>query len=102
MGMSDRINQLSTSLQSTTKSTFSMVVGVSLKLVSSFIISFVISLVAQTMVGFGQLSFLFCLVVGTSLLLRLMWNWSLGATLIFNLFCILVALLLRMYILVAP
>jgi hypothetical protein len=102
MGISDRVNQITASLQNTTKSTFSSLLAITLKAGSSFLISFVVALIVQTIVGFGQFSFLLSLIVGTSLLMRLMWTWSIGATLIFNLVCALVALLLRMYILVAP
>jgi len=102
MSVTDRISQVASSVQNTAKITASNFISLSLKFVSSLVISFVVALVLQTLIGFGQLSFLLSLVLGTSALMRLMWNWSVGVTLVFDLICVLVALLLRMYILVAP
>lgn len=102
MSVTDRISQVASSVQNTAKITASNLISFSVKFVSSIVISFVVALVLQTLVGFGQLSFLLSLVLATSLLMRLMWKWSVGVTLVFDLICVLVALLLRMYILVAP
>ena len=102
MGITERMNQVAASMQNTAKSTGSFVTSMVLKSISALVISLVVALVAQTLIGFGQLSFLFTLVVGISLLMRLMWKWSIGVTLVFDLVCVLVALVLRMYILLAP
>ena len=73
-----------------------------LKVFSSFMVAVTVALIFQEMIGFGTFSFV---LIGVTLLLglvKMMKNWSLTSVLVFDLICILVALLLRVYILVAP
>lgn len=73
-----------------------------LKVFSSFMVAITVALIFQEMIGFGTFSFV---LIGVTLLLglvKMMKNWSLTSVLVFDLICILVALLLRVYILVAP
>ncbi len=102
MGITDKMNQIASTMQQSAKSTVHFSASLVLKTLSSLVISLVVALVLQTLIGFGQLSFLFTTIIGISSLMRLMWNWSIGVTLVFDLVCVLVALLLRMYILLAP
>jgi hypothetical protein len=72
------------------------------KFISAALIGLTLSLIFQELIGFGTFSFLLIIVVVTLALLRVMRFWSWGRLLIFDLICVLVALLLRMYILIAP
>ena len=56
----------------------------------------------QRMFGFQNLLFFFVIVLMTGALVRVSKNWGLVSVFIFNLICILVGALLRMYLEVAP
>lgn len=73
-----------------------------LKVCSAFMVAITVALVFQEMIGFGTFSFV---LIGITLLLglvKMMKKWNLTSVLVFDLICILVALLLRIYVLVAP
>ena len=56
----------------------------------------------QGLFGFENFLFLFVIVLVTGSVVRITRGWGLISVLIFNLFCILIGILLRMYIMVAP
>jgi hypothetical protein len=59
----------------------------------------------QVVMGYAEtdnlLVFAFVIVVTTAAFMRIAKNWGLTATLIFDLICVLVGMLLRLYIMVA-
>src|ERR1700754_4512389 len=61
-----------------------------------------LSLIGDHVLDYGWFSFILMLVTFTVLLIRLMKSWSWGYVAIFCLICVLIGLLLRMYILIAP
>ena len=73
-----------------------------LKAFSGFVLGLVLAIAGEEVVGYGSLSFWFIVVLFTGVFLRISRGWSLGGVLIYNLVCVLLGLLLRMYILVAP
>jgi hypothetical protein len=78
----------------------------SLKLFTGLVVGLVIALVAQEMLGHKQgeapLSFYFIIAVVTAAFLRISKNWAIAAILVFDLVCILIGIILRLYITVAP
>jgi len=91
MGITDKIKNTSTSALS-----------VALKLVTALAVALTIALIGQEMMSYGTVAFIFLMIVVVGGLVKLMSSWRVGAVLLFDLFCILVALLLRLYIQVAP
>ena len=73
-----------------------------LKILSGSLLGLTFALIGQEILGYGNLSFLFFIVVVAAAFLRITWRWKIAGVLIFNLICVLVAALLRAYILVAP
>jgi hypothetical protein len=73
-----------------------------LKLATGLLVALTIALIGQEMMGYGTFAFVFLMIVVTAGLLKIMSSWRLSAVLLFDLFCVLVALLLRLYIQVAP
>jgi hypothetical protein len=73
-----------------------------LKLITALMVGLTLSLILMELIGFGTFSFILVIAVVALALLRVMKYWSWGRVLIFDLICVLVALLLRMYILIAP
>lgn len=102
MGISDKMNQFASSMQSGVKNTGISLFSVLFKLISSLFFTFTVTLIAQEMIGFSTLGFVFMSFVLTSAMMRLFWTWSIGQVLIFDLICILSGLLMRLYIQVAP
>lgn len=77
-----------------------------IKVVSGFFLALTLALIIHEVLGKkegeGALSFTFMLVVFTGVFLRVAKKWSLTAVLVFDLLCILVGIILRLYIMVAP
>lgn len=88
--------------QDRVKTSTSQLVLFLVKLTSALVIGLTLALIGQELIQYGTFSFVLVIVVVGLTLLRIFkfWNWS--RLLVFDLICILVALLLRMYILLAP
>ena len=74
----------------------------SFKIFSGLLLSLTVALIFQEIIGFETISFV---LISCSMLLgflKLVKHWKLGSLLVFDLICVLSALLLRMYILIAP
>ncbi len=102
MGISDKVGQLVNSVQSGAKNASSSVFVWILKAITAFFVALTLAMVGQELVTYGTLSFVLVLLVAGFGLGKIMSGWSLGSVLIFDLICVLVALLLRMYVLIAP
>jgi hypothetical protein len=72
------------------------------KLLSGLFIGLTLALIAQEIIQYGIISLVFVIVVVTSCLLKIVKSWSWSHVFIFDLICVLIGLLLRMYILIAP
>lgn len=102
MGITDKMGQLVSSVQSGAKTASTSLLGWAIKLTTAFFFALVLSMIGQELMGYGFVSFLFVNLITIAVLLKIMMTWSMGSVLVFDLICVLVALLLRMYILVAP
>ena len=65
-------------------------------------IGMVFAHIFQQLFGFGNLLFFFVIVLATGAVVKMTRGWGFVSVVIFNLFCVLVGALLRMYIMVAP
>ena len=72
------------------------------KAITGLILGLTIALVGQEIFGFGNLLFIFVIALVGGLFFRKAREWQWTALFVFNLICVLIGLLLRMYILVAP
>jgi hypothetical protein len=76
-----------------------------LKFVSGAILGLTFALIMQVIMGYAEnenlLVFTFAIIITTAVFLRIAKGWGLTATLIFDLICVLVGMLLRLYIMVA-
>lgn len=72
------------------------------RLLSGMILGLTVTLVGQEATGYGTLTFWFVLIAVTTTFVRLSRSWSASGVLIFDLIAVLMALVLRMYILIAP
>ncbi len=74
----------------------------SLKIFTGLFLGLTLALIGDEIIDYGWFSFIFVIVAVCGALLRIMRAWSWAQVLIFNLICVLIGLLLRMYILIAP
>ena len=92
------VNTMQDKLKSSSASVSLLIV----KIYSGLVVGLTIALVGEEIFGFGTLSFSFVAVVILTAFLKVARSWSWMQLLIFDLVCLLVGLLLRMYVLVAP
>lgn len=102
MGLSDRMKGFANNMQDGVKSSSMNLFNFFLRLVTGLMLGLTLGLIGQELMGYGSFALLFCMVVVTALIVKLLSQWGIGKILIFDLICVLVAMLLRMYILVAP
>lgn len=102
MGISQGLGRISDQVQSGVRLTMWSILTWLLRLLSAAVIGLTVALVAQELMGFGFLAFLFVLVVVTGAVTRILKNWSMMGIVLFDLVCVLVGLGLKMYILLAP
>lgn len=72
------------------------------KLATGLFLGLTLALIGQEVIQYGVFSFLLVIVVVTASFMRIVKAWTWTHILIFNLICVLLGLLLRMYILIAP
>lgn len=102
MGISDKMSQFAGSVQSGVTKSSSSLLNTTLKIATALILGLVFTLIGAELFSYGQLLFTFVLLVVAALTYRVIRNFSLGQVLLFDLFCVLVGLVLRMYIMIAP
>jgi uncharacterized membrane protein YeaQ/YmgE (transglycosylase-associated protein family) len=73
-----------------------------LQIFTSLLLGLTLSLILQEVMGFGTLAFVFVMLVGALLVFRLLRTWTIFSNLVFLFICILVGMLLRMYVMLAP
>ncbi len=102
MGIASKVTQIASNVQQGAKTTSISIFGLIIKVITGFVLGLTFALIGQEMIQYGTFMFVFMMVLVWGLVFRLTMKWSVGSILIFDLICVLVALLLRMYILVAP
>jgi hypothetical protein len=102
MGITDKVSQIAGQVQDGVKTTSVSFASLALKLVTAFFVALTLSLIGQEMMGSGTFTFVFTMVLVVALVMKLIGKWNVGAVLLFDLFCVLVALLLKLYLQVAP
>jgi len=72
------------------------------KAMTGLFLGLTLALIGDQIIDYGVFAFLLVLVVTAGTLLKITRSWTWMHMLIFNLICVLIGLLLRMYILIAP
>jgi hypothetical protein len=100
--MSNRVAQLMGDVQEKMKWTVFGIGLFSLRLVSGLILGLTFALVFEEIFQYQTLAFFLVLTVVTSVFLRASKSCSLVTILVFDLVCVLLGLILRMYLIIAP
>lgn len=96
------MSEMLDNLQHRLKSTSTGIFLTSFRILFGAFLGLTISLVGERAFGYGDFSFAFVIVLTTLLFIRFSKGWKTSTALVFALVCILLGLLLRMYVLVAP
>lgn len=72
------------------------------RLISGMALGLTLALIGEEVMGYGTFSFTFVIVTVVAAFLRVSKGWQFVGVAVFDLICVLIGLLLRMYILVAP
>jgi hypothetical protein len=72
------------------------------KTMIGLILGLTFALIGDEIVGYGNFSFLLVIVVAAGALMKITKAWTWAHMAVFSLICVLIGLLLRMYILIAP
>jgi hypothetical protein len=96
------MGQFIENIQYRLKTTSSSLGLITTKQFVGFVLGLFFALIGQEMTGYGTFSFLLVVVTTMAVFYRVSLPWKFSALVVFALICVLIALLLRMYILVAP
>jgi hypothetical protein len=102
MGFSDRVDLMGQSLKSGTKNATVSFIALSLRLLTGLVLGLVLSLICQVLMNLGQFSVVFLVFLFGGIFFRVSSTWSIPKILVFDLIATLVAVILRMYIYLAP
>lgn len=102
MGIGEKMRGYANSTQEGVKSSTLSLIHFTLRLLTGVVLGAVLGLIGQELIGYATFGVIFVMVVVLAATLKLLSPWSISKILIFDLICVLVGMLLRMYILVAP
>ncbi len=102
MGITDKVKNLGEQIHTGAKNAFVETLTWVLKGITGIFLGLTLGMIGQELMKFGTLMLVFFTIVITGVFLRLAKSWGLGGVLIFDLICVLVSQILRMYILLAP
>lgn len=102
MSISDKMKGFSTNVQDGVKTSSVSLICLTLRVLTGFMLGLTLGLIGQELIGYGTLALTFMMVVVVGLVIKTTSGWNIGKILILDLILVLVAMLLRMYILVAP
>ena len=89
-------------MQDRFKTSTNAVALLGVRVATGLLIGLTLALIGQEIVKYGWLSFVLVILVTAGLMTKISKNWTWLHLLIFNLICVLIAMILRMYILIAP
>ncbi len=102
MGLTDKLKGLSNNVQQTTKQATYSLGHICLRLVSGFFVGLVLALISQELFGLGTFMLIFLNILFLALIYKILAPRTVFQIVVFDFICVLIASLLRMYILIAP
>lgn len=102
MGLTGKLKDMTAQPQMGFQKTSPNFIHVILRLISGFFVGFVLALILQEIFQTGTLMLVFFTVLFIGIIYKTLTRFSVGQIIIFDLICVLVGVLLRMYIMLAP
>lgn len=102
MGLGDNMRGFANNVQEGVKSSTLTAIHFTLRFITGFFVGFTLALIGQELMGFGTFALIFASIVILAVILKTLSQWTIAQILVFDLIVVLVAMLLRMYIMIAP
>lgn len=102
MGLTDNLKNIAVNMQTTAANSTVSVAQRALRALSGFFVGLVLALIVQELTQSGDLMLVFMTVFFMAAVYKLLRRLQIFQILIFDLVCVLIAALLRMYIMIAP
>jgi hypothetical protein len=102
MGLGDNMRGFANNVQEGVKSSTLSAFHFGLRFITGFLVGLTLALIGQELMGYGTFALIFSMIVVLAVIMKILSQWSIAQILVFDLIVVLVGLLLRMYILVAP
>lgn len=102
MGLTENLRTMASNLQQGARNSTVTLTQKILRLVSGIFLALILSLIIQEMMQSGTLMLIFFTILFTSVIYLFLGRFSILQILIFDLICVLIVSLLRLYIMVAP
>ena len=102
MRIGEQIQGASQHVKEGLKSTSYFLLSLLFKVMTGFFLGLTLGLVGQELLGYGSIGLIMMLLVCVAAFLKIASKWSIPQILIFDLICVLVGQILKMYILLAP
>lgn len=102
MGFTDKLQGAGQQMKEGVRSTGLFLFHLFLRLTTGFVLGLTFGLIGQELMGYSTYGLLTMLVVTLLLFFRVSKSWTIPQILIFDLICVLVGQILKMYILLAP
>jgi len=102
MNVIDQINNKATQVTTSAKVGVQSLILVLCKIISGMVLGLTFSLIGEQVFQYGPILFSFVFLTVTGAFYRISKPWGSVGLLIFDLLCVLAALLIRMYVVVAP
>lgn len=93
---------LISNFQDRVKTSANVISLLSVKVLTGLFLGLTLALIGDQILDYGWFSFTLVMVVVTGAIVKISKGWTWTNVFIFNLICVLIGLLLRMYILIAP
>lgn len=100
--MAGNIDHLLTNAQDKAKRSSMSAITIFLKLVSGLILGLTFSLIGEVIFEYGTFLFFFVIVLFTGIFWKVAKSWTFWRIIVFDVICILVGTILKMYIDIAP
>ena len=102
MSIANNIKMMASNIQQSAKNSSATATQKILRVLSGLFVALILSLIIQEMMQSGTLMFLFFTVLFTSMVYVFLGKLSILQILIFDLICVLIIMLMKLYIMVAP
>lgn len=100
MSLGDKLKNMNDRIQTGAKNATQSLVHTFLRLISGFLIGFVLALIFQELFVLGQFMLVFLTLLFMSVIYKILSNKTLLQIVIFDVICILIGSLLKMYVIV--
>jgi hypothetical protein len=102
LGLTERINGMGQDVKEGIRSSTIFVVALFIRVFTGFFLGLTLGLIGQEVIQYGSLGLIVMILLTLGVFFKISTKWSVAQLLIFDLVCVLVGQILRMYVTLAP